>query len=352
MGSPCSADPSPSKVAAKLSLNLKPSLLTLSPSPNRRARQRPSLRVNQNLKVLIFQLFLSNDQLFSIFAAFGNRFVSIESRAKEARIRFDEVTQPPVPHCIDFFYNDDYESGEDNDRLVNSRLSIGEILKLIDSAESLPEKLQTAKDLLEFLEQHEGFLVNFLMNLRANFDYFSAEAEAESLGISPEPAPKGKDVTNFTPKGDFHAMDCTDMVVGMARGSATRVFDYYTRDRSTPRRDDTFWGGNNDLTAAVGFERDGETTILFRKKLDATSGFSDASIGNEELHVIWAIGQEPENYFHAPRSGLETGDASIPDFYRADELKYHGKKNRGVVRMNFYDEIAQAIGKESGNALG
>ena len=70
--------------------------------------------------------------------------------------------------------------------------------------------------------------------------------------------------------------------------------------RSTPRRDDTFYGGTNDLTAAVGFERDGETTILFRKKLGADA-FSDAAITDDELHVIWAIGQEPENYFHSPR---------------------------------------------------
>lgn len=35
---------------------------------------------------------------------------------------------------------------------------------------------------------------------------------------------------------------------------------------STPRLD-SYWGGKNDLTAAMGFEKDGVTTILFRKKL-------------------------------------------------------------------------------------
>lgn len=30
---------------------------------------------------------------------------------------------------------------------------------------------------------------------------------------------------------------------------------------------DSFWGGKNDLIAAVGFEKDGVTTIAFRKKL-------------------------------------------------------------------------------------
>ena len=64
-------------------------------------------------------------------------------------------------------------------------------------------------------------------------------------------------------RGEFHAMDCTDMVIGMANGDSSRIWDYYTRDRSTPRRD-TYWGGSNDLTAAAGWERDGETIIMFR----------------------------------------------------------------------------------------
>jgi hypothetical protein len=31
--------------------------------------------------------------------------------------------------------------------------------------------------------------------------------------------------------GDFNGMDCTDIVVGMARGDLGRVVDSYTRDR-------------------------------------------------------------------------------------------------------------------------
>lgn len=89
------------------------------------------------------------------------------------------------------------------------------------------------------------------------------------------------------------------MVIGMAKANTYRVFDYYTRDRSTPMRDFK-WGGSDDLTAAVGFERDGETTILFRKKLKAND-FSDHDIVNDEMQVIWAIGQDPENVYHAPK---------------------------------------------------
>ncbi len=55
----------------------------------------------------------------------------------------------------------------------------------------------------------------------------------------------------------------------MARGDTSRVWDYYTRDRSTPQRD-LYWGGQSDLTASMAWEEDGETTIFFRKKLVVT----------------------------------------------------------------------------------
>ena len=100
----------------------------------------------------------------------------------------------------------------------------------------------------------------------------------------------------------------------------------------------TEWGGSNDLTAAAGWERDGETIIMFRKKLEG-NGFTDHEIINENMHVIWAVGQEPGDFSHSPSSGLEKGTPSVPDFYKKDELKYHGKKNRGKVDMNFFDEV-------------
>mgnify|MGYP002716716853 CR=1 FL=1 len=70
----------------------------------------------------------------------------------------------------------------------------------------------------------------------------------------------------YTPRHDFNPMDCTDIVIGMARGNISRIWDYYTRDRSTPRLD-TFWGGKNDLTGAMGYERNNTTVIVFRKRL-------------------------------------------------------------------------------------
>ena len=33
----------------------------------------------------------------------------------------------------------------------------------------------------------------------------------------------------FAPRGDFHAMDCTDVVIGMVKDGLSRVVDSYTR---------------------------------------------------------------------------------------------------------------------------
>lgn len=129
-------------------------------------------------------------------------------------------------------------------------------------------------------------------------------------------------------------MDCTDIVIGTARGETHRIWDYYTRDRSTPRLD-TFWGGKSDLTATGGFEVDGVTTIVFRRKLEANEP-TDHSFVDDLMHVIWAKGQEPGAYVHSPPSGLEKEMASVKDFYMPDELKYHGHKmQRGVTQINF-----------------
>ncbi|CAM1310234.1 nahoda (predicted), partial [Pycnogonum litorale] len=181
-------------------------------------------------------------------------------------------------------------------------------------------------------------------NKRKLYPRWKRQAEPE-----PEPEPSGGGAAPgagpYTPGGDFHPMDCTDIVIGMARGSLSRIYDYYTRDRSTPAVD-SFYGGNDDLTAAFGTEVDGETTIFFRKKLKATEQ-SDHTIVDGLMEIIWARGQEIGNYVHNPTTGLESGEASIPDFYRRDELKYHGHgSQRGRVTMNFYEESSKGDAEE------
>ena len=142
-------------------------------------------------------------------------------------------------------------------------------------------------------------------------------------------------VEKFTPKREFHEMDCTDIVIGVAKGPLGRVVDSYTRDRSTPLSDEMY-GGGNDLTAAMAYEENDETVMVFRKPLIATHP-SDHSIEEGLMHIIWAHGQNPEKYSHAPRSGIEADKPSIPDFYKEDELKYHGKIHRGDRKLQLMD---------------
>lgn len=122
-------------------------------------------------------------------------------------------------------------------------------------------------------------------------------------------------------------MDCTDIVIGAARGMASRVGDYYTRDRSTPRTDDVY-GGKSELALGTGFEENGVTTIIFRKKLVADVP-TDHTLDDALTHVIWAKGQEP------------TESSTNKDFYQPDEIKYHGHQmQRGVTQINFFGKSA------------
>ena len=81
-------------------------------------------------------------------------------------------------------------------------------------------------------------------------------------------------------------------------------------------------------------------TVSFRSGTDET----DHVIGTEPMQVIWARGQEPGKYVHSPPSGLEKEAALITDFYRPDELKYHGKGDqRGVTVITFIGKFPSAI---------
>jgi hypothetical protein len=55
------------------------------------------------------------------------------------------------------------------------------------------------------------------------------------------------------------------------------------------------------------------------------------------MHVIWAKGQEQKNHQQPPKFGSEKDVALIKDFYKPDELKYHGHgSQRGVISINFF----------------
>lgn len=134
----------------------------------------------------------------------------------------------------------------------------------------------------------------------------------------------------------LHPMDCADIVIGAAREDRFRILDYYTRDRSTPRLD-SFYKGVQSLTAAVGKEENGITTIIFRKPLNGDGDIADHTIENELMSVIWSFGQVYPDYAHSPGSGIEAGTATDTMFYLPDELKYHGIDNRGTASINFFE---------------
>jgi hypothetical protein len=129
-------------------------------------------------------------------------------------------------------------------------------------------------------------------------------------------------------------MDCTDIIIGTAKGGLSRIRDYYARGRHTPQLDDK-WGGKDDITAATGWESNGVTTLIFRRQLRARDT-PDHSLDKGEMLLIWARGQEPDEYVRDVGARLEANEPRVSRFYVQDELKYHGLKDqKGVTTLDF-----------------
>ncbi|EDV20019.1 uncharacterized protein TRIADDRAFT_61435 [Trichoplax adhaerens] len=131
-----------------------------------------------------------------------------------------------------------------------------------------------------------------------------------------------------------HSMACTDMVIGSVRGNTVRIFDYYSRDRGTPRKD-SYYGGIDSITSAVGSEVNGVTTLRWRKKL-AADGPTDHTIIDAPLDIIYAYGQKVP-FTHEKPSGI-INTTRETTFYGDDELKYHGFEHRGRRSLNFFSD--------------
>jgi len=87
---------------------------------------------------------------------------------------------------------------------------------------------------------------------------------------------------SFTGPGDQNGMDCSDIVIGAAVDEWSRVGDYYTSDRSTPRHDE-FYGGTQSLTAAIASQSDdGFTTVIFRRPVNGLLA-NDCSFFQERI---------------------------------------------------------------------
>ena len=64
--------------------------------------------------------------------------------------------------------------------------------------------------------------------------------------------------------------------------------------------------------------------------------------------MLWAIGQKtnPLHYTHTPllTTALKAANVSFTNFYRQDELKYHGHMGqRGATAFNFYGELSDVF---------
>ncbi|TMS34614.1 hypothetical protein L596_002167 [Steinernema carpocapsae] len=151
--------------------------------------------------------------------------------------------------------------------------------------------------------------------------------------MPPPDMPKSNGFVKSAIEAPLHPMDCTDIIVGAVRDGRSRINDMYTRDRSTPLID-TWFDGEESLSAAYGIEQDGRTIVSFRRKI-AEIEPSDHPLGPDKMFVIWAKGQEPNQYRHSVKSAIETGKIKDKDFYRVDQLKYHGSINRGVYPIEF-----------------
>lgn len=166
--------------------------------------------------------------------------------------------------------------------------------------------------------------------LKQSCQLFPAGA-APGLLISPINSPLENQAANQPVN---HSMDCMDMVIGSARGNLFRLFDYYSRDRSTPRIDE-FYEGRDSLTAAVGLEINGITTLRWRRNLVANER-SDHTITHSIMDVIYAYGQ------HLPSAHQSSSDvlssSSQDNYYGPDQFKYHGSSNRGRLSLNFFGD--------------
>ena len=65
---------------------------------------------------------------------------------------------------------------------------------------------------------------------------------------------------------------------------------------------------------------------------------ADHDITNAQMVLIWAFGQVYPDYYHWPSSGIEAGTVQNDRFYKPDELKYHGTRNRGATTINFFGQ--------------
>ena len=84
----------------------------------------------------------------------------------------------------------------------------------------------------------------------------------------------------------------------------------------------------HNASLGAGAEIDGVTYMKYVRAVKTEDAITDACVSDDQdFHVVYAMGQLPNEYTHEPGSALETiGSENTvnPTFYQADELKFHG----------------------------
>lgn len=111
--------------------------------------------------------------------------------------------------------------------------------------------------------------------------------------------------------GAARMMEDADMILGYASpGAPGRVLDCHSTGPTGPHPTDESLGGKPDLAAAAAAEKDGVTTMEFRRPL-AASEATDKPIAAGD-RFLWAIGSEddPDSYHQAAGTGVLDGGAA------------------------------------------
>lgn len=75
----------------------------------------------------------------------------------------------------------------------------------------------------------------------------------------------------------LHEMSCCDIVTASVRNNLSNIGDYYAKEAGSPSLD-TYFGGSDNLVAAIAAYWGNYTWVLFRKKLNGKLGFILKSI--------------------------------------------------------------------------
>uniref|UniRef100_A0A0N5AE40 TIL domain-containing protein n=1 Tax=Syphacia muris TaxID=451379 RepID=A0A0N5AE40_9BILA len=129
--------------------------------------------------------------------------------------------------------------------------------------------------------------------------------------------------------------DCADFVIGSTLNGVVRIRDYFASSRLGPQLD-LFYGGKDSLTAATIQQKDGVTTMIFRKPLQADDN-ADIPIVEGPMTLLWAkgdiLGAEGKDHTFFKEEDNKNGS-----IYLGDLIKYDGKKNGGIVTVDFFAE--------------